>query len=166
MPSSAARKIEKSADAYRSIGEAAEELSLQPHVLRYWETKFTKFVKPLKRRDGRRMFRPEDMAALRAIQTLVHDQGMTLKGASKLLSEQGVASVLGGAARIVAPADSGDVMATPSPARDMQESVRKAFEASPASQPATGTQDRLETILSDLTDLKARLDAARLKKAA
>jgi DNA-binding transcriptional MerR regulator len=166
MPSSAARKIEKSADAYRSIGEAAEELGLQPHVLRYWETKFTKFVKPLKRRDGRRMFRPEDMSALRAIQTLVHDQGMTLKGASKLLSEQGVESVLGGEARIVAPADSGDVMVTPSPARDMQESVRKAFEASPASEPATGTQDRLETILSDLTDLKARLDAARLKKAA
>ena len=166
MPSSAARKIEKSADAYRSIGEAAEELGLQPHVLRYWETKFTKFVKPLKRRDGRRMFRPEDMSALRAIQTLVHDQGMTLKGAGKLLSEQGVDSVLGGEARIVAPADSGDVVAKPSPARDMQESVRKAFEASPAAQPATGTQDRLETILSDLTDLKARLDAARLRKAA
>ena len=166
MPSSAARKIEKSADAYRSIGEAAEELGLQPHVLRYWETKFTHFVKPLKRRDGRRMFRPEDMAALRAIQTLVHDQGMTLKGASKLLGEQGVETVLGGKARIVAPADSGDLMATPSPARDMQESVRKAFEASPATEPATGTQDRLETILSDLTDLKARLDAARLRKAA
>ncbi len=166
MPSSAARKIEKSVDAYRSIGEAAEELGLQPHVLRYWETKFTKFVKPLKRRDGRRMFRPDDMAALRAIQTLVHDQGMTLKGASKLLSEQGVERVLGGEARIVAPADSGDVIATPSPARDMQESVRKAFEASPATEPATGTSERLETILSDLTDLKARLDAARLRKAA
>ena len=166
MPSSAARKIEKSVDAYRSIGEAAEELGLQPHVLRYWETKFTKFVKPLKRRDGRRMFRPDDMAALRAIQTLVHDQGMTLKGASKLLSEQGVERVLGGEARIVAPADSGDAIATPSPARDMQESVRKAFEASPATEPATGTSERLETILSDLTDLKARLDAARLRKAA
>ena len=45
MPNTAARKIEKSADAYRSIGEAAEELGLQPHVLRYWETKFAKFVK-------------------------------------------------------------------------------------------------------------------------
>lgn len=166
MPSSAARKIEKSADAYRSIGEAAEELGLQPHVLRYWETKFAKVVKPLKRRDGRRMFRPEDMSALRAIQTLVHDQGMTLKGASKLLSEQGVDSVLGGKARIVAPADSGDIQSNTSPARDMQETVRKAFEATPATTPATGTSDRLETILSDLTDIKARLDSVRLKKAA
>ncbi|MEO0449716.1 MAG: MerR family transcriptional regulator [Pseudomonadota bacterium] len=166
MPNSAARKIEKSADAYRAIGEAAEELGLQPHVLRYWETKFSKFVKPLKRRDGRRMFRPEDMSALRAIQTLVHDQGMTLKGASKLLNEQGVESVLGGEARIVAPADSGDIQATPSPARDMQETVRKAFEATPATDPATGTTERLETILSDLTDIKARLDAVRLRKVA
>ena len=167
MPSSAAaRKIEKSADAYRSIGEAAEELGLQPHVLRYWETKFSKFVKPLKRRDGRRMFRPDDMAALRAIQTLVHDQGMTLKGASKLLNEQGVDSVLGGNAMIVAPAEAGDVTAAPSPARDMQETVRKAFEAAPASPPASGTQERLETILSDLTDIKARLDSVRLKQAA
>lgn len=167
MPSSAAaRKIEKSADAYRSIGEAAEELGLQPHVLRYWETKFTKYVKPLKRRDGRRMFRPEDMSALRAIQTLVHDQGMTLKGASKLLKEQGVDCVLGGEARIVGPADSGDMVATPSPARDMQETVRKAFEAAAPTTEATGTTGRLETILSDLTDIKARLDAVRLKQVA
>ena len=166
MPNSAARKIEKSADAYRSIGEAAEELGLQPHVLRYWETKFEKFVKPLKRRDGRRMFRPEDMAALRAIQSLVHDQGMTLKGAGKLLAEQGVACVLGGEARIVAPIDSADSAAHHSPAREMQETVRKAFEASVPDTPASGTTERLETILSDLTDLKARLDSARLKKAA
>jgi len=167
MPSSAAaRKIEKSADAYRSIGEAADELGLQPHVLRYWETKFKKFVKPLKRRDGRRMFRPEDMAALRAIQTLVHDQGMTLKGAGKLLKEQGVATVLGGQARIVAPADSVEAEPQSSPAREMQETVRQAFEAKPAAMPATGTEERLESILSDLTDLKSRLDEARARKAA
>lgn len=166
MSNSAARKIEKSADAYRSIGEAAEELGLQPHVLRYWETKFIKFVKPLKRRDGRRMFRPEDLAALRAIQSLVHDQGMTLKGAGKLLTEQGVDSVLGGQARIVAPADSGEAAPQSSPAREMQETVRQAFEANPPAAPATGTNERLETILSDLTDIKARLDQARQNKAA
>ncbi|MEM9055137.1 MAG: MerR family transcriptional regulator [Pseudomonadota bacterium] len=166
MPSSAARKIEKSADAYRSIGEAAEELGLQPHVLRYWETKFPKFVKPLKRRDGRRMFRPEDMAALRAIQTLVHGQGMTLKGAGKLLNEQGVDSVLGGEARIVAPADAVDTAPAASPAREMQETVRQAFSTTISETPATGTHARLENILADLTDIKARLDAARVKKAA
>lgn len=169
MSKSAARKIEKSSDAYRSIGEAAEELGLQTHVLRYWEGKFTKFVKPLKRRDGRRMFRPEDMAALRAIQTLVHDKGMTLKGAGKLLAEQGVEAVTTGDARIVAQVEAATVTAAPtvSPARELQENVRKAFNATPAPEgEATGSTQALKSVLADLTDIKARLDAARLKKAA
>ena len=78
-------KIEKSADAYRSIGEAASELGLPTHVLRYWETKFPRQVRPVKRPDGRRMFRPQDIQGLRAIQTLVHQRGMTLKGAKAAL---------------------------------------------------------------------------------
>lgn len=169
MAKAAARKIEKSANAYRSIGEAADELGLQTHVLRYWEGKFANFVKPLKRRDGRRMFRPEDMIALRAIQTLVHDKGMTLKGAAKLLSEQGVDAVSTGEARIVAPTEIAPE--TPakadSPARVLQDNVRRAFNATPAPESeVTGTRAKLETVLSDLTDIKARLDAARLKKAA
>lgn len=169
MSKSSARKIEKSADAYRSIGEAAEELGLQTHVLRYWEGKFTKFVKPLKRRDGRRMFRPEDMVALRAIQTLVHDKGMTLKGAGKLLTEQGVNAVTTGDARIVAQVEPTVTIAAPipSPARALQENVRKAFNVAPAPEgEATGSAQALKSVLADLTDIKARLDAARLQKAA
>jgi len=167
MTKSAARKIEKSADAYRAIGEAAEELGLQPHVLRYWEGKFAKFVKPLKRRDGRRMFRPEDMAALRAIQTLVHDKGMTLKGAAKLLDEQGVDSVTLGEALIVAPAESVDAKPMVSPARQLQDNVRAAFKATDAPEGApVADGSKLEAVLADLTDIKARLDAARFSKAA
>ena len=79
---------------------------------------------------------------------------MTLKGAGKLLAEQGVGSVLGGEARIVAPADSVMLHRSISPAREMQETVRKAFEAATPDTPASGTQERLETILSDLTDLQ------------
>ena len=98
----AARTKAKSADAYRSIGEAAKEIGLPTHVLRFWETKFTA-LKPVKRPDGRRMFRPQDMEALRAIQVLLHDQGLTIKGAQKMLKEQGVQSVLSGEARVGAP---------------------------------------------------------------
>ena len=98
----AAKRVKKSADAYRSIGEAAEELGLQPHVLRYWEGKFKRHLKPMKRPDGRRMFRPEDMKALRAIQILVHKKGFTLKGAAQLLNEQGLEAVLCGEANVLA----------------------------------------------------------------
>jgi DNA-binding transcriptional MerR regulator len=97
-------RIEKSQAAFRSIGEAASELGLETHVLRYWETRFPKDVRPIKRDDGRRMFRPEDMNALRAIRLLVHERGMTLKGAKAMLAEQGIDAVLDGSAKLSAAA--------------------------------------------------------------
>ena len=165
----AAKRVKKSADAYRSIGEAAEELGLQPHVLRYWEGKFKRHLKPMKRPDGRRMFRPEDMKALRAIQILVHKKGFALKGAAQLLNEQGLEAVLCGEANVLAANQKPgkEELAGASPARQLQESVRAAFayeEDTP--KPAAPSRSRLETMLSDLEDIKARLDAARLNKAA
>ena len=81
------RRIEKSEQAFRTIGEAAEELGLKTHVLRFWETKFAD-LKPMKRKDGRRFYRPEDMIILRVLQSLLHEQGMTIKGAQRLLKER------------------------------------------------------------------------------
>ena len=170
----AARKLrkEKSADALRSIGEAAGELGLQTHVLRYWEGKFPKHVKPIKRADGRRMFRPQDVEALRAIQLLVHKRGLTLKGAKSLLAEQGVQAVLSGDARLtVAPVDGAELeaAAAPSPARDLQAQVSAAFNA-PTREPipadAPGSPERLQSVLVEMTDLKRRLDALRAARAA
>ena len=166
----AAKRVKKSAAAYRSIGEAAEELDLQPHVLRYWEGKFTRHLKPMKRPDGRRMYRPEDLRALHAIKLLVHEKGFTLKGAGQLLNEQGLDAVLDGAA--VLGSRAADTRASghgsaEGPARTLQASVRSAFsykDNSPDSRPKGS--ERLETMLSDLEDIKARLDAARLRKAA
>lgn len=164
--SAATKRVEKSVDAYRSIGEAADELGLQPHVLRYWEGKFTRHLKPLKRPDGRRMFRPEDMVALKAIQLLVHDRGLTLKGAEQLLNEQGVSRVLAGQAILTV---AGDETPAESPARRLQESVQAAFGDSAAQGSApvgTDAKARLEAMLCDLEDIKKRLDTARLARAA
>lgn len=153
-------RIEKSATAFRSIGEAADELGLETHVLRYWESKFPRDVKPLKRSDGRRLFRPQDIDALRAIQILVHERGLTLKGAKSLLAEQGLKAVLSGAATL------GNGVAVVSPARELQQTVAKAFNAEISSQPGPERQERLEGALVGLTDLKARLDAKRVRRAA
>jgi DNA-binding transcriptional MerR regulator len=148
-------RIEKSNTAFRSIGEAATELGLETHVLRYWETRFPKEVRPIKRDDGRRMFRPQDMDALRAIRMLVHERGMTLKGAKTILAEQGIEAVLGGTVTLSAAA----LEPVPSPARELQASVARAF-ASP------DRQTRLEAALEELTDIKGRIDAARARSAA
>ncbi len=84
----------KSPDAFRTISEVAEWLDTQAHVLRFWESKFTQ-VKPVKRAGGRRYYRPQDMLLLGGIKTLLHDDGMTIKGAQKLLREKGVKFVSG-----------------------------------------------------------------------
>jgi DNA-binding transcriptional MerR regulator len=161
MPAARARP-RKSASAFRSIGEVADALGVEAHVLRYWESKFPDEVQPVKRSDGRRLFRPEDIEALRAIRILVHERGLTLKGAKALLETDGVEAVLGVPA---ASASAGEPVAAASPARALQESVARAFDAPPAAiSPAR--RARLETVLAGLEDMKARLDAARLRPAA
>lgn len=75
----------KSASAFRTIGEVATELGLPPHVLRFWESKFTQ-IKPHKRRGGHRYYRPQDVEVLVQIKTLLHEKGFTIKGAQKFLS--------------------------------------------------------------------------------
>jgi DNA-binding transcriptional MerR regulator len=59
------------------------------HVLRFWETKFA-FIRPMKRAGGRRFYRPSDIAVLRGVRRLLHDEGYTIKGVQKLHREQGV----------------------------------------------------------------------------
>lgn len=84
----------KSPDAFRTISEVADWLDTQAHVLRFWESKFTQ-VKPVKRAGGRRYYRPADMLLLGGIKKLLHDDGMTIKGAQKLLREKGIKYVAG-----------------------------------------------------------------------
>src|SRR5690606_12417034 len=85
--------MEKSPDAFRTISEAADELDLPQHVLRFWETRFST-IKPLKRGGGRRYYRPEDVLLLRGIRRLLYDQGFTIKGVQRILKEQGPRCVI------------------------------------------------------------------------
>ena len=80
------RRVEKSAQAFRTISEVATELDVPQHVLRFWESKFSQ-VRPLKRGGGRRYYRPEDVDLLRRIRTLLYDDGYTIKGVQRLLKE-------------------------------------------------------------------------------
>ena len=80
------RRIEKSAQAFRTISEVATELDVPQHVLRFWESKFSQ-VRPLKRGGGRRYYRPEDIDLQRRIRTLLYEDGYTIKGVQRLLKE-------------------------------------------------------------------------------
>ncbi len=80
--------VEKSPDAFRTISEAAEELGVPQHVLRFWETRFAQ-IKPMKRAGGRRYYRPADVDLLKGISGLLYKEGYTIRGVQKILKEEG-----------------------------------------------------------------------------
>ncbi|MEQ1647749.1 MAG: MerR family transcriptional regulator [Hyphomicrobiaceae bacterium] len=82
----------KSIDAFRTIGEVSETLSVPKHVLRFWENRFPQ-LKPMKRGGGRRYYRPEDVELLVGIHALLHGAGYTIKGVQRILREDGVETV-------------------------------------------------------------------------
>lgn len=78
---------EKSESAFRTIGEAAEQIGVAQHVLRFWESRFPQ-LQPLKRGGGRRYYRPADMLLLETIRTMLHDEGLTIRGAQQVLAQR------------------------------------------------------------------------------
>jgi DNA-binding transcriptional MerR regulator len=131
--------VPKGPEAFRSISEAADELGVPQHVLRFWETKFS-FIRPMKRAGGRRFYRPYDIAVLGQVRRLLHDEGYTIKGVQKLHRELGAKRFL---------------------ARPPESARAPGESASFDGQPAPLTDDarrRLEDALSELESVKARLD--------
>lgn len=138
----------KGPEAFRTISEAADELHVPQHVLRFWETKFT-FIKPMKRAGGRRFYRPADIAVLRGVRHLLHDQGYTIKGVQKLHREHGLKHLVTAGEGVAPPAT------TPASVEKVAPSPAKAA-ATPA-KPARDTSALLAA-LRDLETAKARLD--------
>ena len=81
-----ASPIRKSEQAFRTIGELAQELGVPQHILRYWETRFPQ-LRPLQRAGNRRYYRPEDVALARRIHRLLNQDGYTIRGVQQLLSK-------------------------------------------------------------------------------
>jgi DNA-binding transcriptional MerR regulator len=77
-------KVEK---IYYSIGEAAELLDVPVSTVRFWENEFD-ILKPMKNKKGNRMFTQTDIRNLRIIHQLLKEEGMTLSGARKRISEK------------------------------------------------------------------------------
>jgi DNA-binding transcriptional MerR regulator len=77
-------KVEK---LFYSIGEVAEILDVPVSTVRFWENEFD-ILKPMKNKKGNRLFTPSDLRNLRIIHRLVRQEGMTLTGVRKKLSEK------------------------------------------------------------------------------
>ncbi|RQP06942.1 MAG: MerR family transcriptional regulator [Paracoccus sp. BP8] len=92
--------MSKSPDAFRSIGEVSRLVGVAPHVLRYWESQFTQLA-PVKRADGRRYYRPDDVRLAAGLCQVLREEGLSIRGAKRLIAaDRGTALREIGAARL------------------------------------------------------------------
>lgn len=66
---------------FYTIGEVAEELHLEQHVLRFWESQFDQ-IEPIKRK-GRRLYDHKCIEAIKKIKYMLYDKGYTIKGVQR-----------------------------------------------------------------------------------
>ena len=145
---------DKAPEAFRTISEVAEQLDVPQHVLRFWETRFSQ-IRPMKRGGGRRYYRPADVDLLKGIRTLLYGEGYTIRGAQKILKDNGIAHVIG--------IGRGEVAVDPAEetAKAARKSVAKPSEAKAATAAAQAPVAPGETrIVHELTP--AQIDELRL----
>ncbi len=71
---------------YYRIGEVAELVGVEPHVLRYWEREF-RTIRPTKSAKGQRVYSRRDVENLVLVRGLLYEEGFTIAGAKKKLQE-------------------------------------------------------------------------------
>jgi DNA-binding transcriptional MerR regulator len=141
--------LSKGPNAFRTISEAADEIGVPQHVLRFWETKFS-FIRPMKRAGGRRFYRPQDIVVLKGVKSLLYSQGYKIEGVQKLHREQGLK-------RLVAAADPEAALALNG--HDLEAAEPHDFEMDEAFVLDDTARERLERALEEVETAKARLDA-------
>ncbi|MEL6504390.1 MAG: MerR family transcriptional regulator [Pseudomonadota bacterium] len=146
--------MSKSADAFRTISEVAEELDLPQHVLRFWETRF-KQIKPMKRGGGRRYYRPDDVELLKGIRHLLYAEGYTIKGVQRILKEQGNRHVMAAAGGVMPPLDA------PQEQEKAAVPVAQMASLSPSSVSSANAKGDLQAVLTELLECKRLLDQVR-----
>src|SRR5579863_4114754 len=84
VPESSAGAPEIPDKLYFKIGEVSNLLTVEPYVLRFWETEFPKLA-PKKTDKGQRMYRRKDVELLLQIKHLLYEKKYTIEGARQFL---------------------------------------------------------------------------------
>jgi len=155
--------MEKTQDAFRTIGEVAEELDLPQHVLRFWETKFSQ-IRPVKRVGGRRYYRPEDVQLVAAIRVLLYSEGYTIRGVQRILKEQGARALIAASrtnGRGLPPPLPEDADDGPPESPGQTELAFDASEGEGGAGLSAQDRGRLEAVLAELSEGLRVLEEAR-----
>ncbi len=150
----------KGPQAFRTISEAADELGVPQHVLRFWETRFS-FIRPMKRAGGRRFYRPQDIAVLAGVRALLHRDGMSIKAVQALYKTEGIKRV--STAAEAQPAPPAPQTVHPAHPVSLPDSTSGDLFAPRGEAPAgarmnAGGRAQLSDSLAGLEAIKARLD--------
>jgi DNA-binding transcriptional MerR regulator len=77
-------------DRKRSIGEVAKEVGVQEHVIRFWGTEFSEYVKPTLGAGKRRYYFDKDVKILKTIKHYLYEEGLTIRGLRNLFKNETV----------------------------------------------------------------------------
>ena len=72
---------------YFKIGEVKKITGVEPHVLRYWESEF-RIIRPQRASSKQRLYRRVDVENILTIKKLLYEDGYTVSGARKFLTER------------------------------------------------------------------------------
>jgi DNA-binding transcriptional MerR regulator len=83
----AQQKTEIPDKLYFRIGEVARLCSVEPYVLRFWETEFSQ-LRPNKSGTGQRLYRKRDVEMALRVKRLLYDEGYTIAGARQAIQAE------------------------------------------------------------------------------
>ncbi|MDP9149438.1 MAG: MerR family transcriptional regulator [Myxococcota bacterium] len=131
---------------YFRIGEVAELVGVEPHVLRYWEREF-RSIRPTKSAKGQRVYSRRDVENLIRVRQLLYSEGFTIAGAKRKLQH--------GVVEKKEPAEASEPAEVEAPAPPQQTPGGPAAEGSSVSVSTTRKQllairDDIEAFLADL----------------
>ncbi len=137
------------------IGEVARLFSLEPYVLRYWETEFDR-LKPRKTASGQRSYNRDDVELIATIQHLLYTEMFTIAGARRQLERAELLDL---------ELPKGEVAEDSELRAELEEALARADEAETNAADATAEMQALRHQLSELTEEIAALEAelARLE---
>ena len=72
---------------YFKIGEVSKISGVKEYIIRYWVTELPS-LKPVITPTGYRLFKKKDLETVMVLKKLIYEEGLTLSGAKKRLSEK------------------------------------------------------------------------------
>lgn len=68
-----------------TIGEVSKKLQVDQHVVRFWTTQFSNYIKPIRKAGQRRYYSKEDIEMLKSIKGYLYDKAISIKGVHLIL---------------------------------------------------------------------------------